>query len=139
MAELQAIEAGLRDLEARKEAVGIKLDLLKKAIGTDIQIDMPPNSAHQSGMNGHAAEVPKVSHDGGSSQIEGGGFREAIRGVLSSKGMRPREVHAELVKRGVPFNGKVEGPTRTNNELWRMAKKGQIRKRAGLYYAQEAA
>src|SRR5207249_7813615 len=130
---LQALDSGIREMEAKREAVRIKLDLLKKAIGPEFQMEFPVPKEPQVSLTdiGTAPSTPV------NESTNGGGFRIEIRGVLaeSARGMRPRDVHAALVKRGVPFTGKVDPTARTYNELWRMAKNGQVRKRAGLYYA----
>ena len=133
--ELQALDNGIREMEAKREAVRIKLDLLKKAIGPDFQMEFPVSKEPQVSLSDIGA--PPTADLPVTESANGGGFRTAIRGVLaeSARGMRPRDVHAALVKRGVPFTGKVEPITRTYNELWRMAKNGQVRKRASLYYA----
>jgi hypothetical protein len=131
--ELDALDSGLREMEAKREAVRIKYDLLKKAIGPDSQGELPLPKEAQPQLSDVMAmptqELPQASTQGG--------FRVLIRGVLAEavRGMRPRDVHVELVKRGVPFTGKLEPVTRTSQELYRMAKQGQIRKRGSLYYA----
>lgn len=129
MQELDALDSGIREMEAKREAVRIKFDLLKRAIGPDSQAELP-------GLE-DLEETPIPEDSVPQPASTQGGFRVAIRGVLTEavRGMRPRDVHAELVKRGVPFKGKVEPVTRTYQELYRMAKHGQIRKRSGLYYA----
>lgn len=132
--ELNALDAGIQEMEARREAVRVKLDLLREAIGLKSQGELLPKTTQTSieDLIGNPTDdLPQVG-----TAVQGG-FRLTIRGVLSEKvrGMRPRDVHAELLKRGVPFTGKVDPVTRTYQELYRMAKLGQIRKRAGLYYA----
>jgi hypothetical protein len=132
--ELNALDAGIQEMEARREAVRIKLELLREAIGPKAQGELLPK-ATQTSIEDLIGKLPEELPQ--SAVVAPGGFRETIRGVLSEKvrGMRPRDVHAELLKRGVPFSGKVEPVTRTYQELYRMAKLGQIRKRGSLYYA----
>lgn len=135
--ELEALDNGLREMEAKREAVRIKFDLLKKAIGPDSQVELPlPKEASTVLTSVVPVPIPteELPH---TTPVEPVGFRVAIRSVLTDavRGMRSKDVHAELIKRGVPFKGRVEPATRTYQELYRMAKQGQIRRRAGLYYA----
>jgi hypothetical protein len=132
--ELNALDAGIQEMEARREAVRVKLDLLKEAIGLKSQGELLPKATQTSIEDVIAKPTEELPQ---AAVVAPGGFRVAIRGVLAEKvrGMRPRDVHEELVKRGVPFGGKAEPVTRTYQELYRMAKLGQIRKRGSLYYA----
>jgi len=134
--ELETLDNNIREMEAKREAVRVKLDLLKKAIGPD-QIEM---SLAKDGSASLPANLDFGTSDVSAEPSEGG-FRVAIRAVLneSTRGMRPKEILSQLVKRGVPFTGKSAPISRTYNELWRMSKIGQVRKRGSLYYAQHAA
>lgn len=145
-ADLQTLESSISELEAKREAALIKRRLLMDALGdagTELlkELDkMPPAVVIPTAVNG--ARGYQEPGSGQPEEIsETGGFRAAIRSVLgdAKRGMKPKDICAELVKRGVPFTGKVLPLTRTYNELWRMSKKGQLKKRATLYYAQEAA
>jgi hypothetical protein len=136
LAKLSTLDNEIAELDGKREAHRIKLDWLKT------QVDP---SAIQ-GLPSPAAELPAkpvAAQPGGDTTSDDGtprGLRYAIRAVLknASRGMRPRDIHGELVKRGTAFSeGKSPPLTRTHNELYRMSKVGQIRKRGSLYYPHE--
>ena len=129
--ELSQTDTQIKQMEARREALTYKRDLLRKAVGHVDLIGSTGTPATTSAINGasHSEESPFVAT----------GFRASIRMVLkdNAKGMRPREVYNELAKRGIAYSGKTDPVIRTSTEMWRMEKTGQVRKSRGLYFAQE--
>jgi hypothetical protein len=132
--KIATLDNEIAELDGKREAHRIKLDWLKSQIEPVLQDISSPAAelpgvqtpAKSGGENAHV----EVSH----------GLRHSIRAVLktASRGMRPRDILEELVKRGVTFSeGKSSPDVRTYNELYRMSKVGQIRKRGSLYYPHE--
>ena len=64
------------------------------------------------------------------------GFRKAVRIVLndSTKGLPPRDIASELMRRGFKYEATTDLSTRISNELYRMKRSGQIVKRGNLYH-----
>jgi hypothetical protein len=119
-------------------------EILKTAIGPQAEIPAPATVIGQAATNATSGQingVAAITESPDSSVGDAGhGLRYSIRAVLrvANRGMRPRDVHGELVKRGTEFSeGKSSPLTRIYNELYRMSKVGQIRKRGSLYYPQE--
>ena len=133
--KIATLENEIAELDGKREAHRIKLDWLKSQIESVIDQDISSPVAELPGV-----QVPTKSNGEKAHDEIAHGLRHSIRAVLksASRGMRPRDILAELVKRGVTFSeGKSSPDVRTYNELYRMSKVGQIRKRGSLYYPHE--
>src|SRR5579863_746468 len=88
--ELEALDNGIREMEAKREAVQLKATLLKRAVGPESQGELPlpknPQASLAEVVPPPTAELPQNGSGG-----PGTGFRSAIREVLAEavRGMRP--------------------------------------------------
>jgi hypothetical protein len=136
-AELELARTQSREAQAREEAAQIKLEALQGAMGPGAPSGVPTFITPSTGQATFFGELPQVQV----TTIPAGptfGFREAIRLVLgdaSPKGLRAGDVYDRVAARGIVYKGKTDPKLRTGNELRRMVREGQARKRGKLYYA----
>lgn len=137
-AELELARTQTREAQAREEAASIKVEALRAAIGPGA----PASNTHTETFTLTVPATQRALFGSPPKAFEGKaeptfGFREAIRLVLGDahKGLRVAEVHEGVVARGIVYKGKTEPKLRTGNELRRMVREGQARKRGRLYYA----
>lgn len=109
-----------KELQAVRDVLMRRLNAINQILAEDA--GFPHQSAPDAG-NGHFAEF---------------GLREAARKVLEEaapRGLKPKLVAERMEQLG--FRGTTEATTslvtRVRNELWRMAKKGELRSARGVY------
>jgi hypothetical protein len=131
--EIAQIRAQIEFLTSKRQALDFKLKALKDAAATldtggkTIEVTIGDTVAASDSMSATVTRAPLLDV----------GLREAIRRILrdSASGLRPRDIVAELARRGFRYEATTDLSTRISNELFRMKRSGQVRKRGKLYYS----
>jgi hypothetical protein len=129
--QIKQADAQIEELQAQREAHVLTVEALEAILAressqTDLlsvaNIQVPPSKEQ-------VMESPAL------------GLRDGIRTVLreANCGMRGRDVTAALAAKGIHITGKVDPASRVAGELYRLKQSGQVRRRAGKYYAIESA
>lgn len=126
---LNGLDAQIEALKARREGLTRKIELIKAELGPVKKgSNGSSEPSEQKALNGievHTDDQEKRS------------FRDYIRLALrnAERGMRPKDVKDAIRGMGYPYEGIRDPTLRTQRELYRMARLGQVKKRGKLYYA----
>lgn len=125
-AALRGVEQSMAELGAKREALMRKAELLRKEAGADL-IETAPEPPEGTTHNAEPSN--------------GMSFRAYIREALQEapRGLKPAEVVEAVRARGWRYDAVQDPAGRTQAELYRMAKLGQVTKRGHLYYPRKGA
>jgi len=126
----EALLTEKNDLQEAKRGIDRRLKLVNQLLE---EYDEP--QPHLPGVEAIKAEVPPRQ------SLSELGVRDAIRAVLASagaRGLKPAAVTKSLSRGGYDVDGSTNLGTRVRNEMWRMAKKGELGKTDGRYFLAEA-
>jgi hypothetical protein len=132
--QIKQADAQIEELQAQREAHVLTVEALEAILTREnAQTDLLPPVTIIQASSSHRDEILNPPNLG---------LRDGIRTILreaNGHGMRGRDVTAALAAKGIRITGKVDPASRVAGELYRLKESGQVRKRAGKYYANESA
>jgi hypothetical protein len=121
-------ESTRKELQAKMEHLRRTLDALDHILAGEVETGRALLNASRS------ADIAARSNGGA---LAGLGLREAARVVLKEfpRGLKPNLLAIQMEQHGFKSETDAKTPlvTRVRNELWRMAKKGELRNQRGTY------